>query len=90
MSEDLLLTQNTGYTTTLTNMQIMHAKGMVTRDEQNRSISLFVPSTHQKDTQIHCWKFSQTCLWRVQHKICLAALVKENPSKDDLENIQAL
>ena len=35
--ERLTETKDTGYTTTLKIMQIMHAKGMVTRDEENRS-----------------------------------------------------
>ncbi len=48
--ERLALTKDTGYTTTLKTMQNMHAKGMVNRNEEQRT-HVYSPVTNQKETQ---------------------------------------
>jgi predicted transcriptional regulator len=87
--ERLALTKDTGYTTTLKIMQIMHAKGMVTRDEQNRS-HIYRPSTNQKDTQNSLLKnLVKTAFGGSAQNLVMQALGQENPSKDDLDEIRA-
>jgi predicted transcriptional regulator len=87
--ERLALTKDTGYTTTLKIMQIMHAKGMVTRDEQNRS-HIYRPSTNQKDTQNSLLKnLVKTAFGGSAQNLVMQALGQENPSKEDLDEIRA-
>jgi predicted transcriptional regulator len=87
--EQLALTKDTGYTTTLKIMQIMHAKGMVTRDEQNRS-HIYRPSTNQKDTQNSLLKnLVKTAFGGSAQNLVMQALGQENPSKEDLDEIRA-
>jgi predicted transcriptional regulator len=87
--ERLTVTKNTGYTTTLKIMQIMYAKGMVTRDEQNRS-HIYRPSTNQKDTQNSLLKnLVKTAFGGSAQNLVMQALGQENPSKEDLDEIRA-
>jgi predicted transcriptional regulator len=87
--ERLAATKDTGYTTTLKIMQIMHAKGMVTRDEQNRS-HIYSPSTNQKDTQNSLLKnLVKTAFGGSAQNLVMRALGQENPSKEDLDEIRA-
>jgi predicted transcriptional regulator len=70
-------------------MQIMHAKGMVTRDEQNRS-HIYRPSTNQKDTQNSLLKnLVKTAFGGSAQNLVMQALGQENPSKEDLDEIRA-
>lgn len=87
--ERLAVTKDTGYTTTLKIMQIMYAKGMVTRDEQNRS-HIYRPSTNQKDTQNSLLKnLVKTAFGGSAQNLVMQALGQENPSKEDLDEIRA-
>ena len=87
--ERLAETKDTGYTTTLKNMQIMHAKGMVTRDEQNRS-HIYRPATNQKETQNSLLKnLVNTAFGGSAQNLVMQALGQENPSKEELDEIRA-
>jgi len=87
--ERLSKTKETGYTTTLKIMQIMHSKGMVTRDEQNRS-HIYSPATNQKETQNSLLKnLVKTAFGGSAQNLVMQALGQENPSKQELEEIRA-
>jgi len=87
--ERLAETKDTGYTTTLKIMQIMHAKGMVNRDEQNRS-HIYRPATNQKETQNSLLKnLVNTAFGGSAQNLVMQALGQENPSKEELEEIRA-
>jgi BlaI family penicillinase repressor len=82
-------TKDTGYTTTLKIMQIMHAKGMVSRDEENRS-HIYKPATNQKETQKSLLKnLVTTAFGGSAQKLVMQALGQENPSKVELDEIRA-
>ncbi len=87
--ERLAVTKDTGYTTTLKIMQIMHAKGMVTRDEQNRS-HIYRPDTNQKETQNSLLKnLVKTAFGGSAQNLVMQALGQDNPSKENLDEIRA-
>ena len=87
--ERLAETKDTGYTTTLKIMQIMHAKGMVNRDEQNRS-HIYRPATNQKETQNSLLKnLVNTAFGGSAQNLVMQALGQENPSKEELDEIRA-
>ncbi len=87
--ERLAETKDTGYTTTLKTMQIMHAKGMVTRDEENRS-HIYKPATNQQDTQNSLLKnLLSTAFGGSSKKLVMQALGQDNPSKDEIDEIRA-
>lgn len=87
--ERLSETKDTGYTTTLKIMQIMHAKGIVSRDEENRS-HIYSPATNQKETQKSLLKnLVTTAFGGSAQKLVMQALGQENPSKVELDEIRA-
>lgn len=87
--ERLAETKDTGYTTTLKTMQIMHAKGMVTRDEENRS-HIYRPKTNQKETQNSLLKnLMSTAFGGSSKALVMQALGQDNPSKDEIDEIRA-
>ncbi len=87
--ERLAETKDTGYTTTLKIMQIMNAKGMVSRDEENRS-HIYRPATNQKETQKSLLKnLVSTAFGGSAQKLVMQALGQEKPSKEDLDEIRA-
>ena len=81
-------TKETGYTTTLKIMQIMHAKGMVSRDEKSRT-HIYKPSTNQGETQKSLLKnLMTTAFGGSAKKLVMQALGQENPSKEELNEIR--
>lgn len=87
--ERLTETKETGYTTTLKIMQIMHAKGMVLRDEENRS-HIYRPATNQKETQKSLLKnLMSTAFGGSSKTLVMQALGQENPSQDEIDEIRA-
>ncbi|SFA90888.1 BlaI/MecI/CopY family transcriptional regulator [Algoriphagus aquimarinus] len=87
--ERLALTKDTGYTTTLKTMQNMHAKGMVNRNEDQRT-HVYSPVTNQKETQKSLLKnLVTTAFGGSAQKLVLQALGEENPSKEELDEIRA-
>ncbi len=86
--EEISKTKETGYTTTLKIMQIMHAKGMVSRDEKNRT-HIYMPSTNQGETQKSLLKnLMTTAFGGSAKKLVMQALGQENPSKEELNEIR--
>ncbi|WP_339876117.1 BlaI/MecI/CopY family transcriptional regulator [uncultured Algoriphagus sp.] len=87
--ERLAETKDTGYTTTLKTMQNMHAKGMVNRNEEQRT-HVYSPVTNQKETQKSLLKnLVTTAFGGSAQKLVLQALGEENPSKEELDEIRA-
>ena len=87
--ERLDQTKETGYTTTLKIMQIMHAKGMVERDEKNRT-HLYKPLVRQGDTQKSLLKNLMTSAFGGSAKsLVMQALGQEKPSKKEIDEIRA-
>lgn len=87
--ERLAETKETGYTTTLKIMQIMHAKGMVLRDEENRT-HVYRPATNQKETQKSLLKNLMSTAFGGSSKVLvMQALGQDNPSKDEIDEIRA-
>ncbi|MDF2156837.1 BlaI/MecI/CopY family transcriptional regulator [Algoriphagus sp. CAU 1675] len=87
--ERLSETKETGYTTTLKIMQIMHTKGMVTRDDKNRT-HIYRPATNQKETQRSLIKNLMTSAFGGSAKsLVMQALGQEKPSREELDEIRA-
>jgi len=86
--EKLAETKATGYTTTLKTMQIMHAKGLVIRDEQNRS-HIYAPAITQKATQKSLVKgFLSTAFGGSAKNLVMQALGQGQPSKEEINEIR--
>lgn len=87
--ERLAETKDTGYTTTLKIMQIMHAKGMLARDEESRT-HIYRPLVKQGDTQKSLLKNLLSIAFGGSSKsLVLQALGQEKPSKEELDEIRA-
>ncbi len=87
--ERLSETKDTGYTTTLKTMQIMHSKGLVSRDEANRT-HIYRPDTNQKETQKSLLKnLMTTAFGGSAQELVMQALGQEHPSKEELDEIRA-
>ena len=79
----------TGYTTTLKIMQIMHSKGLLNRDEENRS-HIYSPAISQKETQKSLVNnFMTTAFGGSAKKLVMHALGQGNTSKEEIEEIRA-
>lgn len=87
--EKLAETKDTGYTTTLKIMQIMHSKGMLQRDEQNRT-HVYYPAVDEKATQKNLVSsFMATAFGGSAKNLVMQALGQGNPSKEELDEIRA-
>lgn len=87
--ERLAETKDTGYTTTLKIMQIMHAKGMLTRDEESRT-HIYRPLVKQGDTQKSLLKnLLTTAFGNSSKSLVIQALGQEKPSKEEMDEIRA-
>lgn len=87
--EKLSANKATGYTTTLKIMQIMHAKGLVKRDEENRS-HIYSPAISQKETQKSLLSnFMTTAFGGSAKKLVMHALGQGETSKEELKEIRA-
>lgn len=88
--EDLLAERQQGYTTVLKSMQIMFEKGLVTRDESQRSHTYF-PAVEEAATRSNLVQdladkaFGGSALQLLMH-----ALHRESPRKEELDALQAL
>ena len=87
--ERLAAVKDTGYTTTLKIMQIMHAKGMVERDETSRT-HIYRPLVKQGDTQKSLLKnLMSTAFGGSASSLVMQALGQEKPSKAEIDEIRA-
>jgi predicted transcriptional regulator len=87
--ERLATTKDTGYTTTLKIMQIMHAKGILARDEESRT-HIYRPVIKQGDTQKSLLKnLLETAFGGSSKSLVMQALGQEKPSKEEVDEIRA-
>lgn len=87
--ERLSLTKDTGYTTTLKIMQIMHAKGLLLRDEQSRT-HVYRPAVDEQVTRKGLVSdFVATAFGGSAKNLVMQALGQSAPSQEELNEIRA-
>ena len=88
--EELSLTKEAGYTTTLKLMQIMHEKEFLLRDDSNRS-HIYSPAISQEQTQKQFLdKMIHHLFAGSPANLVLQTLGNSKPSQDELEKIEQL
>ena len=86
--EELSKNKDSGYTTTLKLLQIMFEKGLVTRDDSNKT-HIYQPAvTRQKTQKLFLDKMINTLFAGSSTQLVLQALGNQKASKDELEEIQ--
>ena len=86
--EELSKNKDSGYTTTLKLLQIMFEKGLVTRDDSNKT-HIYEPAiTKQKTQKQFLDKMINTLFAGSSTQLVLQALGNQKASKDELEEIQ--
>lgn len=85
----LAASKDTGYTTTLKIMQVMHSKGLLTRDEQNRS-HIYHPAVEEKEIKKSLVQdFMGSAFGGSAKNLVMQALGQGKPSKEELDEIRA-
>lgn len=88
--ELLSLHKDSGYTTTLKLMQIMFEKGLVKRDDSNKT-HIYIPNISQTNTQQQFMgKMIDTLFGGSSSKLVMQALGNHKASDEELEQIQQL
>ena len=88
--EELSKTKDSGYTTTLKLMQIMFEKGLVTRDDRNKT-HIYMPAVTREKTQMQfLQKMINTLFAGSPASLVLQALGGHAASEEELEQIQEL
>lgn len=88
--EELTQTKDCGYTTTLKLMQIMFEKGLVLRDDSNRT-HVYQANVSKEKTQQHLVNKMVDALFSGSHsQLVMQALGSHTPSKEELNEIQEL
>ena len=88
--EELSKSKESGYTTTLKLMQIMFEKGLVSRDDSNKT-HIYQPSVTREKTQSQFLnKMIDTLFAGSPADLVLQALGGHSASKEELEKIQSL
>ena len=86
--EVLLLTKDAGYTTTLKLLQIMFEKGLVSRDDRNKT-HIYMPTVSKHKTQKQFLdKMINGLFAGSSTQLVLQALGNQKTSKEELEEIQ--
>ena len=86
--EELSKTKDSGYTTTLKLMQIMFEKGLVYRDDSNKT-HIYQPAVSREKTQSQFLnKMIDTLFAGSPADLVLQALGNQKASKDELDEIQ--
>ena len=88
--EILSKTKDAGYTTTLKLMQIMHEKGMVKRDERNKTHKYSPLISREKTQKQFVGKMIDTLFQGSSTQLVMQALGNHQTSKEELEEIQKL
>jgi BlaI family transcriptional regulator, penicillinase repressor len=88
--EVLSKTKDAGYTTTLKLMQIMHEKGMVKRDESNKTHKYIPLLSREKTQQQFVGKMIDTLFQGSSSQLVMQALGNHKASKEELDEIQKL
>lgn len=87
--EKLSETKDTGYTTTLKLLQIMYTKGLVKRDDKNRS-HIYMAAITEKDTQKSLVKgFMSAAFGGSAKNLVMQALGQGKPSTEEIKEIRA-
>jgi BlaI family transcriptional regulator, penicillinase repressor len=90
VNEQLSWEKDVGYTTTLKLMQIMAEKGLVTRNEDNRT-HIYAASVTEQETQQHLLdRFLDTAFRGSAMKLVMQALGNHRTSKEELDQIRQL
>lgn len=88
--EGLSQIKDCGYTTTLKLMQIMFEKGLVLRNESNRT-HIYQPNVSREKTQKQLVDKMVNALFSGSHsQLVMQALGSHTPSKQELDEIQQL
>lgn len=88
--EEIALTKECGYTTTLKIMQIMYDKQLVARND-SKKIHLYSPIVSKEKTQKQfLGKIINTLFSGSTSQLVLQALGNEKPSDDEIEEIQIM
>jgi len=88
--EELSKNKDSGYTTTLKLMQIMHEKGLVTRNDSSKT-HIYQPAVSRESTQKQFLnKMINTLFAGSSANLVLQALGGHNASTEELEKIQVL
>lgn len=88
--EELIETKDCGYTTTLKLMQIMFEKGLVLRDDSNRT-HIYRANVSKEKTQRQLVDKMVDSLFAGSHsQLVMQALGSHAPSKEELDEIQQL
>lgn len=90
LNEQTSKSKETGYTTTLKIMQIMHEKGLVTRMEEGRTHT-YTPAVRESDTQgMLLQQFVDNAFRGSAARLVMQALGNHNASPEELDEIKAL
>jgi predicted transcriptional regulator len=88
--EQLMQTKDCGYTTTLKLMQIMFEKGLVVRDDSNRT-HIYQANVSREKTQKQLVDKMVDALFSGSHsQLVMQALGSHTPSREELDEIQQL
>ncbi|HRQ51038.1 MAG TPA: BlaI/MecI/CopY family transcriptional regulator [Agriterribacter sp.] len=88
--EILSVSKDVGYTTTLKLMQIMHEKGLVSRDDSAKT-HIYQPAVSREKTQKHfVGKMINNLFSGSPAQLVMQALGNHKASRDELEEIQKL
>ncbi len=80
--------KDTGYTTTLKIMQIMHAKKLLNRKEHGRG-HIYMPAISEKEIQNSLLnRFTAMAFGGSAKKLIMRALGQSNPSKEEIKEIR--
>lgn len=86
--EELIKTKPSGYTTTLKLMQIMHEKGLLTRDESNKSHVYYAVFSRNKTQKFFLDRMINGLFGGSSTQLVLQALGNQKSSKAELEQIR--
>lgn len=88
--EELSRTKDSGYTTTLKLMQIMFEKGIVSRDDSNKT-HIYQPNVTREKTQKHLvGKMIDTLFSGSSAQLVMQALGNSKSSRQELDEIQRM
>ena len=88
--EDIQQTKDVGYTTTLKLMQIMHEKGLVSRDESSKT-HIYIPCFEKEKAQEqYVGKMIKTLFSGSTSQLVMQALGNHKASQEDLSEIKQL
>lgn len=88
--EKLAVKRDTGYTTTLKNMQNMVQKGMLSRDEESRSHIYHARLPQKQTQQMLLDRFMESAFGGSAMSLVMQTLGNKKTSKEDLQKIKAL